>query len=355
MPEDRTEKPTPRRRARARNEGNVAKSAEINSAAVLLTGTIVLALMSNSLFFGIANLTKAILGNAGTFTITPNSLNTMVLKGAGILIQMLAPFFIAIMVVGIAVNVAQVGFLFTTKPLFPKLSKINPLQGFKKFVSFRSVVELAKNIIKVSVVGFIAYIIIRNECSNYLPLVQQSEWQILALIVKIGFKVAIWTSLAIFLIAVCDWIYQKYEYEKSLKMTKEEVKDEMRASEGDPKIKGKIKGLQFQAVLRRIRQKVPEADVVITNPTHYAVALKYDEDTMNAPLVVAKGARKLAQKIRELAEEHGITIVENPPLAKALYQAVEVGDTIPEKFYQAVAEVLAYVYRLKHKVLPEAM
>jgi len=355
MPEDRTEKPTPRRRAKARTEGNVAKSAEINSAAILLTGTIVLALMSNSLFYGITNLTKAILSNVGTFAINQTSLNAMAVKGAVILIQMLAPFFLAIMVVGIAVNIAQVGFLFTTKPLFPKLSKINPLQGFKKFISFKSLVELAKNIIKVTVVGFIAYIIIRKECSNYLPLVQQTEWQILAFIVKIGFKVAIWTSVAIFLIAVCDWIYQKYEYEKSLKMTKEEIKDEMRSAEGDPKIKGKIKGLQFQAVLRRIRQKVPEADVVITNPTHYAIALKYEEETMNAPFVVAKGARKLALRIRELAEEHGIPIVENPPLAKALYQAVEVGETIPEMFYQAVAEVLAYVYRLKHKVLPEAI
>ena len=152
-----------------------------------------------------------------------------------------------------------------------------------------------------------------------------------------------------FVIALMDLIYQKYEFEKSLKMTKEEVKDEMKSSEGDPKIKGKIKGLQLQAVLTRMLQQVPEADLVITNPVHYAVALKYDEDTMGAPTVVAKGARKLAAKIREIAEEHGIPIVENPPLARALYQAVEIGQQLPEMFYQAVAEILAYVYRLKNK------
>jgi len=350
MPEDRTEKPTPRRRERARSEGNVAKSAEINSAAILLTGTIVLALMGKSLYLGLTELMKIMFTEAGTFQLTVESLQYGVFKGAAYLGQMLLPFLLAVTLIGITANVLQVGFMFTMKPLKPKLSKINPLEGVKRLVSPRAVVDLVKNILKVTVVGLIAYLIIKKECVNYIPLMQMDEWQILAMVGSIGFKVAIWTSVGIFLIAVLDFIYQKYEYEKGLKMTKEEVKDEMKASEGDPKIKGQIKRLQFQAVLKRMIQQVPEADVVITNPIHYAVALKYDEQTMSAPTVVAKGARKLAARIRELAEEYGIPIVENPPLAKALYQAVEVGQQLPEMFYQAVAEVLAYVYKLKNKI-----
>jgi flagellar biosynthetic protein FlhB len=350
MPEDKTEKPTPRRRERARSEGNVAKSAEINSAGILLTGTIVLALMGKSLYHNMTNLMKIIFANAGTYNLTLGSVQYGIFKGAAYIGQMLLPFLLAVVVVGIASNVLQVGFMFTMKPLKPKLSKINPLEGVKKFVSARALVDLAKNIVKVTVVGLIAYLIIKKECVNYIPLMQMEEWQILAVIGTIGFKVAIWTSVAIFLIAVMDLAYQKYEYEKGLKMTKEEIKDELKSSEGDPKIKGKIKGLQFQAVLKRMMHQLPEADVVITNPIHYAVALKYDEKTMSAPTVVAKGARKLAARIREIAEEHGIPIVENPPLARALYQAVEVGQQLPEMFYQAVAEILAYVYKLKNKI-----
>jgi flagellar biosynthetic protein FlhB len=354
MPEEKTEKPTPRRREKARSEGNVAKSAEINSAAILLTGTIVLCLMGKVLFRDMTALMKHVFANAGAFSITQSSLQWMAAQGFAYLGQMLLPFFLAVVIIGLTANILQVGFMFTMKPLQPKLSKINPLSGVKKFFSLRSVVDLAKNILKVTVVGLIAYLIISRECTNYIPLMQQNELQLMAMIGTIGFKVAIWTSLAIFVIAMFDYIYQKFEFEKGLKMTKEEIKDEMKSSEGDPKVKGKIKGLQFQAVLNRMMQRVPEADVVITNPVHYAVALKYEEESMSAPTVVAKGARKLAKKIRDIAEENGVPIVENPPLAKALYQAVEVGQMIPEMFFQAVAEVLAYVYRLKHKIPFEA-
>lgn len=350
MADEKTEKPTPRRRERARSEGNVAKSAEINSGAILLTGTLVLALIGKSIFIGLIDLMKTVFANATTYTMMPSSFHISVIKGAEYMGKLLAPYLLAVMAVGIAVNVMQVGFMFTTKPLQPKLNKINPISGMKKFFSLRSVVDLFKNIIKVTVVGLIAYLIIRQECVNYIPVMQQEEWQILSLIGRIGFKVAIWCSLAIFVIALFDWIYQKFEYEKGLKMTKEEIKDEMKSSEGDPQIKGKIKGLQLQAVLTRMMQQVPEADVVITNPVHYAVALKYDEDEMMAPKLVAKGARKLAKRIKEIAIEHEIPIVENPPLARAIYQAVQVGQMIPEMFYQAVAEVLAYVYRLKNKI-----
>ena len=354
MAEEKTEKPTPRRRERARSEGNVAKSAEINSGAILLTGTLVLAMMGKSIFYGLTNFMKTVFTNSNSFSMTPGSFHVSVIKGAEYMGKMLAPYLLAMIVMGIVVNLLQVGFMWTVKPLKPKLNKINPISGFKKFFSMKSVVDLVKNIIKVTVVGLIAYLIIRKECVNYIPLMQQEEWQIISMIGGIGFKVAIWCSLAIFVIAFFDWIYQKYEYEKGLKMTKEEIKDEMKSSEGDPKIKGKIKGLQLQAVLTRMMQQVPEADVVITNPVHYAVALKYDEDEMAAPSMVAKGARKLAKRIKEIAEEHGIPIVENPPLARALYQSVEVGQVIPEMFYQAVAEILAYVYRLTNKIPFEA-
>jgi flagellar biosynthetic protein FlhB len=350
MADEKTEKPTPRRRERARSEGNVAKSAEINSGAILLTGTLVLALLGKSIFTGLTDLMKTVFANAATFTIVPSSFHMSVIRGAEFMGKILAPYLLAVMVMGIVVNVMQVGFMFTMKPLQPKLNKINPISGMKKFFSLKSVVDLFKNIVKVTVVGLIAYIIIRKECVNYIPVMQQEEWQILSLIGRIGFKVAIWCSLAIFVIALFDWIYQKYEYEKGLKMTKEEIKDEMKSSEGDPQIKGKIKGLQLQAVLTRMMQQVPEADVVITNPVHYAVALKYDEDEMMAPKLVAKGARKLAKRIKEIAIENDIPIVENPPLARALYQAVQVGQIVPEMFYQAIAEVLAYVYRLKNKI-----
>lgn len=344
---ERTEYPTPRRLSRAREEGNVPKTVELNSAAILITGTLLLYIMMKELVRDIIVFFNIIWGEIPYLVFSVESLQKYM--GAGMLKVggMLAPFMLALMVTGVAANILQSGWNFTLKPVMPKLSKLNPINGFRRFISIGGFVDLLKNFIKIGLVGLVAYWTVKAEFENFIPLIDMELGQITTFIGLLTFKVAFRISLVILLIGILDYIWVKYKYIKDLKMTKQEVKDEHRQSEGPPEVKREIRKVQVRTAMQRMMRDVPSAEVVITNPTHLAVALKYEQETMAAPVVVAKGARLVAEKIKRLALENDIPIVENKPLAQALYKSVEVGEAIPPKFYAAVAEILAFVFRLK--------
>ena len=260
------------------------------------------------------------------------------------------PVFAAGVFIVFVCDVVQVKWKPTTKPLKPKFSKLNPVSGFKKFLSLNSLVELVKSVLKLAVVGYVVYKYIVDEISQIFILYNISLNQAIGLIGKIVTDLGIRIALLYMLIAFLDYVYQKRKFKKDMKMTKQEVKDEYKNQEGDPQIKGKQKQKMREASMRRMMQQLPEADVVITNPTHYAVAIKYDAEKYDAPYVIAKGEDYLAQRIKDVAKENDIEIVENKPLARMLYANVEEGGLIPPELYQSVAEVLAFVYHLKGKV-----
>jgi len=256
----------------------------------------------------------------------------------------------AALVAGVAANVLQIGFMFTTETLKVKLEKLNPVNGLKQMFSPRKLVDLLKNLLKIFLVGYVAYTDYMNLLEKFGSYVGQDVYVSFIDIMRTAFLMALKMCIVMVFIAVADFLYQWWKYEKDLRMTKQEVKDEYKMMEGDPKIKGKIRQKQMQMSAMRMMQQVPEADVVITNPTHYAVALAYDDKVSIAPTVVAKGQDYIARKIREVAVEHGVEIVENPPLAQSLFATCEVNDEIPEDLYQAVADILVFVYRQKGKI-----
>ena len=263
---------------------------------------------------------------------------------------LLAPFIGMALVSGIAINLIQVGFLFTTQPLKPELNKINPISGFKRMFSVKSLVELAKSILKIVILGIIAFFGYRRLLADFPQYATRELWESLMLIFGNALFIGIQMCVAMIFISLADFIFQHFKHEKDLKMTKQEVKDEYKNAEGDPKIKGKIRSKQRQMSAMRMMARVPEADVVITNPTHYAVALKYEEGGKTAPLVIAKGIDHIARKIKEVAMENDVQIVEDKPLAQSLYNLCEVDDEIPADLYQAVADILVFVYRQKGRI-----
>lgn len=289
--------------------------------------------------------------------LSPGMLNMKVGEGEGVglfqwnvtfYLQFFLPLGVGCAIIAVLINFIQAGAVFSMDPLRPKWDRINPLQGFKRLFSPRSIVELAKSLIKLGIVGYILWGSLQNEIlpwtekSGHMPAlaIAGGFWNILN-----GIIIRIISFLLV--LAILDYIYQRWEYAKSLRMSKKEIRDEFKQMEGDPLIKNKIRQRQRQMAMRRMMQDVPKADVIITNPTHYAIALQYDASTMSAPKVLAKGEGFIAAKIREVAEENNVPIVENPPLARALFKAAEIGDSIPADLYQAVAEVLAFVYRLR--------
>jgi len=250
---------------------------------------------------------------------------------------------------GFIANIAQVGFLFSSEAIMPKFSKIDPMKGLQRLFSTRSLVELVKSVAKILIVGFIAYLTMRSESDKILPLVQYSVPDILAYIGRVSFKILYTTSIVLLALAVFDYVYQKWETDKSLKMTKQEIKEENKQTEGDPLVKGRIRRLQREIARKRMMAQVPKADVVITNPTHFAVAIRYVPEKMKAPVVIAKGADFLAEKIKEIAKTHNVPIVENKAVAQVLYRMVQIDQVVPETLYKAIAEILVYVYSLKQK------
>lgn len=346
--QEKTEQATPKRRQESREKGQLAKSKEVSSALILLASLGIFFFLGSWMFWRLSGFMGGVFQNLGTLRLEsiPKSCAFLSKVFRQIFI-ILMPLMLAVLIAGIAGNLAQVGFLFTGKPLSPDFSKINPIKGMKKIISLRSLMELVKSVIKIFFVGGIAFLVVRGELENIPALIQMSVGEILAFVGKVSFKICFYTCLALIVLAVLDYAFQRWQHEKDLKMTKQEVKEERKQSDGDPKIKARIRKVQMEMSQRRMMEAVPEATVIITNPTRLAIALKFEADKMIAPRVIAKGAGFIAGRIREIAKEKGIPIVEHKPLAQTLFKATEIGDFIPVDLYRAVAEILAYVYRLK--------
>lgn len=343
---EKTEEPTAKKRADARKKGQVGRSQELNTAFVLLVGFFTLKLLWDSIYLSIASYTTYVFTNLNQSVDTENIIHIFI----GIIVVLAKtafPVMFAIMLIGLAINFFQVGLNFNTESIEFKLDKLNPINGFGRIFSKRSLVELAKSFFKILVIGFFLYRFIHEQILAMPQFMFFDLTTSLALVAEIIFQMAFIVIGVIMIMALMDYGYQKWQTTQDLKMTKQEVKDEMKQSEGDPQIKGKIRQKQRQMAMARMMKEVPKADVIVTNPTHYAIALSYQQG-MSAPLVVAKGQDLVAQRIKEIAREARVPIIENKPLARAIYAAVQIGDAIPQELYQVVAEVLAYVYRLKH-------
>ena len=348
---DKTEKATPKKRKDAREKGQVLQSKEINTALLLLSVFLGVKLFGGYIYNSISVFLKTLITEyaktSDTFSIS--RVYKIFAEIGTILLKTMGPLLAIALVTSLIVEYAQVGFLFTMKTLGFKFDRINPLKGIKRMFSMRSLVELLKSIIKVIIVGFVAYSYMAGETIKVLNLARMDIISVALYIVQASLGVAIRICIALVIIAALDYLYQWWDFEKGLKMTKQEVKEEYKQMEGNPEIKSKIKQKQRQISMRRMLQDVPKADVVITNPTHFAVAIRYDEKKSAAPIVTAKGQDFMAMRIKEVAKENKIEIVENKPLARTLYSTVNIGEAIPPELYQAVAEVLAFVYSIKGK------
>lgn len=353
---EKTEPATAKKKDDARKEGQVAKSKEINNAFGLLASFILFKVWMGNLGTDFVNLFRLVYDDIPEYIknydgrVNETSLNSLY---ANVLLRMLiimAPFLLVGFAVSFVCDVAQVKWRPTAKPLMPKFNKLNPINGFKRIFSAKSLVELVKSLLKIGIIAWVCYSYLKKNIDGVFLLYDMTLNQAIAGVGTLLINMGIRVSLAYLIIAFSDYAYQRWKYNDDLKMTKQEVKDEYKNSEGNPEIKSKIRQKMMQASQRRMMQNLPKADVVITNPTHYAVAIQYDSDNYEAPIVVAKGQDYLAQKIKEVARENKVEIVENKPLARMLYANVEVGEMIPPELYQAVAEVLAFVYKLKGKV-----
>lgn len=351
---EKTEPATAKKLKDAREEGKVVKSRELNSAFGLIVLFLCLKIFVS--YVGqklIAVFTYAYGQMADFVLINEKNLSTQAIASLfkNIILQwmlIVLPFFAFGVIIALLVSIVQVGWKVSTKPMKPELSKFNPINGFKRMFSKDSVFELVKSIVKIGLIGYMAYASIRNHQNELFILYDLELNQAIALVgglvIDVGFKI----SLVYLIVGIADFVYQKHKFNEDMKMTKQEVKDEFKNTEGDPQIKGRQRRKMQEVSQKRMMQDVPKADVVITNPTHFAVALRYDTKESTAPVVVAKGADYIAQKIKEIAKDNQIEIVENKPLARMIYHNVDVGAEIPPELYQAVAEVLAYVYRLKN-------
>lgn len=350
---EKTEPATPKKLEKAREEGQVAKSQDINTAVLLIILFGSLKIFGGYMLDRIQTVFYTLYGNISDYAteeFNASRVMSLMQYGMGEILWIILPI-IALGVIGAFVaNVVQVKWKVTGKPLRPKFSKLNPITGFKRFFSKDKLMELLKAILKLSVLFYVVYSSLQNEWGMIVNIYQLDLWPALTMIVDLVLNISFKICAVFLALAFVDWYYQKRKFRTDMKMTKQEVKDEYKNAEGNPQIKGQIRRKMQEASRRRMMQALPEADVVITNPTHLAVALKYDREAAEAPVVIAKGADFLAQKIKDTARENQIEIVENKPLARMLYHNVEIGDQIPPELYQVVAEILAYVYERQGKV-----
>jgi flagellar biosynthetic protein FlhB len=344
---EKTESATPKKRQEARKKGQVAKSQEVIAAFILLFTFLFLGVYGATMHNRLQQLLATMLEQDLTMNVTMDNVRDLFRRLIFQSAWLVAPIFLVTIVIAIAGNYFQVGFMFTGEPLKMKFSKLNPIEGAKRLFSLNGSINLLKTLLKMTVVGIVIYMTLWGEKEKLVGLSRVPIASSYAYVAQLVFTLGVKIGVTLVIIGVLDYIYQKYEHEKSLKMSKQDIKDEFKNAEGNPLIKGKIKEKQRRLALQRMMQEVPKADVVITNPTHFAVALKYETGQMEAPVVIAKGTDYVALKIREVAKASDIITMENKPLARALYSQVEVGQTIPADLFQAVAEVLAYVYKIK--------
>ncbi|WP_330588179.1 flagellar biosynthesis protein FlhB [Anaerosporobacter faecicola] len=350
---EKTEDATPKKLNKARSEGQVAKSTELITAVMLMSLFLVLKVYVGTIGEKFIEIFPKVFNNIPVVVkddMSQNIILSILNYGIKSIILIGLPIFLVGMVVGFLINKVQIKWKVTKKPLRPKLSKMNPLKGFKNMFSKSKLIQLLFSVAKIIMIMILVYNTLKDKWPLILKLYDFTLFQAINVVGTMVIDVGLKISMLFLLIGFADLFYQKKKFKKDMKMSKQEVKDEWKNSEGDPQVKGKIKSKMLEASRRRMMSEVPNADVVITNPTHFAVALKYDRESASAPVVVAKGADFMAQKIKDVARENKVEIVENKPLARMLYFNVEIEQEIPQELYQMVAEILAYVYRIKNKI-----
>jgi flagellar biosynthesis protein FlhB len=346
MAANRTEKPTPKRREDARKKGQIARRPELSAAVGFLAGLVMLRLLSEHL---LSHLTVFISGTmlyaATDAALTPLAVTKLLVDAVARLAVLVLPIIAAVLVAGVASNFAQGGLTFTPNLLKPRGERFNPLANLKQAIGINGTLQFVKGIVVIAAIVAVCYTPVRQALGEAPVLLGAPAPHILLTVGALIYQVGLRAGVVIFIVALLDYAYGWYRHEKSLKMTKQEIRDEYRQQEGDPMVKSQRRRAARAMLQRHIAAEVPKADVIITNPTHFAVALQYDRENYAAPIVVAKGADDMARRIREIASAHDVMIIENPPLARSLYRTVEIGKMIPPELFRAVAEVLAYVFR----------
>jgi len=346
---EKTEPATEKRRQEAVERGNIAKSQDLSSVIVLLTGFLMLRYYGPQMFGMCGDYMRYTFSHAIFSSLTLPDTLALLNQFIIITLRILMPFMAAIMFGSIASNIIQTGILFRFDPLMPDIDRLNPISGIQNIFSWKMVAELVKSILKILIVGYIPYSTIRDNIPMLVRFIQLEPVPAVIILLKTVFVMAIKIILILLFLALADWAFQKWRHEENIKMSKDEIKDEYKQREGDPRVKQKIREKQRQASTRRMMEEVPKATVVVTNPTHIACALRYNPDNDNAPILVAMGTGLIARKIKEIAAENNVPIIENKPLARQLHKMLEVGDEIPSDLYNAVVEILAQVYRMKNR------
>ncbi len=350
----RTEQATAKRKKDAREKGQVAVSREVPIAAVLLGGVALLYGLTGLATTKLSELMRewlSLAGEMGTHRqIGPDVFQELMMKFGLDVLGLVMPLVGCLGLIGVSSYLVQTGFLWNSEALSADWNRLNPIAGLGRLFSIRSVAELIKSVLKITVIAWAGVLAIRHEMDLLPQLVQYDLTSIMAVAGTLTFKLAVWIALTVAVIAIADYGYQRFEWERNLRMTKEQIKQEHRETEGDPLLKARVRSLQREMARNRMMAAVPKADVVITNPTHLAVALRYDQASMAAPVVVAKGAGYIAERIKKVASEHGVMVVENKFVARTLFKLVEIGREVPSDLYRAVAEILALVYRAKGRM-----
>jgi len=347
--QERTEEATPKHLQEARERGEVARSVELTSAALLLASVLLFYYTGETFLQKLAGVIRDTYGSLATVNITaqtlPSLVNWTVMRGVSII----GPLLTVILALALLVNYLQVGVIFSTKALEPKWERVNPGTGLKRIFSSKGLVELIKGILKLVLIGTIIYVYLSGRVKDYPFLTYMTPMQTIGFLATDLFNIGLYVGLAFVALALADFGFQKWEYKRKMRMSKQEIKEESKQTEGSPEMRARIKAIQRELSRNRMMMEVSKATVVITNPTHVAVALRYqEEDGHEAPIIVAKGQRKIAERIKEIARESGIPIKEKPALARALFKYCEPGDMIPDNFYQAVAELLAEIFWEQH-------
>ncbi len=346
---DKTEPATPKRRNEARDRGQVAKSNDLTAAILLLSGMAALRVFAPRMMALMLHVIEENLSIDDPSTFSSVDLRAIIVSIGMITLTAVGPVLLAMAIAAAVSNFMQIGFLFTFYPLQPKLDKLNPITGVTRLFSTKTLVQLGMNLLKLALVVSVSWVAIENRLERLMLAMVIEGWNQIILLSSLLYEVGLRLAAVLLVIALLDFSWQRYKFDRDMRMSKQEVKEEMRGMEGDPVMKQRRRKAQFAAAMQRIQSAVPTADVIVTNPTELAIAIKYDAEEMGSPKVIAKGADFLAKKIREIAILHGVPIVERKPLARMLYKTVEVGQEVPEKLYKAVAEVLAYVYQLSGK------
>ena len=349
--DSKTEKATPKKRRDERKKGNIFHSTDVVNVVLVFGAFYLLKLLLPFIYRTAGGFLERFLGYAGSVTqITSDNAGQFCMELLTAAAKIILPFAMICMALGVAATGIQTRFLFTAKNFYPKFNRISPIQGIKKLFSLKNAVELLKNLLKVAVLVAILYFLLKADMSNVLRMMDMPIQTSAAYILEMVMEMILRISMVFAVIAFADYLFQRWDYERRIRMSKQEVKEEFKQTEGNPEIKGRIRDVQRQRARMRMMQAVPDADVIIRNPTHYAVALTYDIDHDNAPVVVAKGQDELALRIVKVGQEHQVTIIEDKPLARGLYAQTELNQEIPAEFYGAVAEILVYVYKINKKM-----